>query len=369
MEKETAIASQDDQRYMDLALRLAAKGLGATYPNPAVGCVIVARGEIVGSGYHHRAGEAHAEVNAVRSVEDRTVLPFSTMYVTLEPCAHYGKTPPCAEMIVRERIPRVVVGTLDPFAQVNGRGIEILRRAGVEVVVGVRQEACRTLNRRFFTYHRKKRPYLTLKWAQTADGFLDALRQGPQVPALKITGPQAQTYVHRMRSTEQAILVGTRTAILDNPRLDARFCDRVRRDPLRIAIDRRGRIPADYHLLDGTQPTIVFTDREHTVGERLPGRENLLYVPMDFSPHFLDDMLDELYRRGIQSVLVEGGAELLGSFIRSGLWDQAFVFTAPRMRIGRGVAAPSLGPQAREIRREVLGEDELTVYENVSNYL
>lgn len=364
MEKETTVLLPDDLRYMDMALELAAEGLGATYPNPAVGCVIVAGGQVVGRGYHHRAGEAHAEVNAVRSVRDKTVLPSSTMYVTLEPCAHYGKTPPCAEMIVRERIPRVVVGTLDPFAQVNGRGVEILRRAGVEVVLGVRQEACRALNARFFTYHREKRPYIVLKWAQTSDGFLDALREGPQTPALKITGPQAQAYVHRMRSTEQAILVGTRTAILDNPRLDARFCDRVRRDPLRLVIDRRCRIPADYHLLDGTQPTLVFTAREQMEGKRLPERENLQYVPLDFSPDFPHEMLDELYRRGVQSVLVEGGAELLGSFIRSGCWDRAFVFTAPRMRIGRGVPVPILGQQAREIRRETLGEDRLTVYEH-----
>ena len=352
----------DDERYMKQALELARKGLGDTYPNPAVGCVIVCDGRTIGRGYHRRAGEPHAEVNAIDSVEDRTLLPGSTMYVTLEPCAHYGKTPPCAERIVREGISRVVIGTGDPFVRVNGRGVEILRRAGVEVVQGVLQQDCDELNKRFFTYHRKKRPFVVLKWAQTADGFLDVLRTDASLAPLKITGEPAQRYVHRMRSLEQAILVGTRTALLDNPRLDARLAESPRH-PLRVAIDRFGRIPLESHLLDGTHSTLLFTEKR-TAQCHLE-KKNVDCVPIDFSGDTVAQMLDELYRRGIQSVLVEGGAETHASFFRAGCWDEAFVFAAPDLHIGQGVPAAHLPDSAREVCCQRIGENSLTVYKNL----
>lgn len=348
----------EDEKYMDMALALAREGLGATYPNPMVGCVIVSRGEVIGQGYHHRAGQAHAEVNAIESVRDKTRLRESTLYVTLEPCSHFGKTPPCADRIVREGIPRVVVGVVDPFDQVAGRGIRKLEQAGIAVTLGVREQECRRLNERFFTFHQKKRPYVVLKWAQSADGYLDAQRDSPRQPPQRITGPLAQQYVHRMRSIEQAILVGTRTACLDNPRLDARLAP-VPRHPLRVVPDRRGIIPLENHLLDGSLPTLVFTEVER------PFPPAVEPVPLDFSTGTVPQMLDALYRRGIQSVLVEGGAEMLASFFRSGLWDRAYVFSAPQRFLGAGVPAPGLPNDACAEAEETLGDDRLVIYRHL----
>lgn len=348
---------EEDERYMRQAIGLAYKGLGDTYPNPAVGCVIVAGGEIIGRGYHCRAGEPHAEVNAVSDVADKSLLKNSTLYVTLEPCAHYGKTPPCADMIVECGIPRVVIGTVDPFAQVNGLGIEKLRQAGVKVTLGVLEGPSRELNKRFFTYHECRRPYVFLKWAQTADGYIDRSRTDRSIPPLRITGPQVQKYVHEMRSREQAILVGTRTALLDNPRLDARLAEHPRH-PLRVVLDRWGQVPADFHVLDGMLPTLVFTQEKRT------DRPNLVYCPLDFSGDVIGGMLDELYRRGIQSLLVEGGAVLLNGFFTAGLWDEAYVFSAP-WALGGGVDAPVLPLSARQVESKTLGEDSLAVYKNI----
>ncbi len=345
-----------DEKYMARAIVLAYEGLGDTYPNPAVGCVIVSGGDIIGEGYHHRAGQPHAEVNALASVKDKSRLAHSTLYVTLEPCAHHGKTPPCADRIIHEGIPRVVVSIQDPFAQVNGLGLEKMRDAGIDVTVGILEDECRELNKRFFIFHQKKRPYIFLKWAQTSDGFIDTLRDLPDTHPLKITGEETQKYVHRMRSLEQAIMVGTRTALLDNPRLDARLAEK-RRDPLRVVLDRDGKIPTEYHLKDGSIPTLFFT------ADVRPKEGFTEYIPLSPSRDTIDQTLEELYRRNIQSLIVEGGAELLGSFISRGLWDEAYIFTALQT-IGTGVKAPELPANARKIREETIGRDRLDIFKN-----
>ena len=305
---------QTDELYMRRCLQLARCGEAGAAPNPMVGAVVVCDGRIIGEGYHRRCGGPHAEVNAIGSVRRPELLPRSTMYVSLEPCAHYGKTPPCADLIVAKRIPRVVVGCRDSFSQVDGRGIERLRQAGVEVRVGVLEEECRRLNRRFFTFHERRRPWVTLKWAQTADGFIDRRRTPAEAP-LCISTPLTQTLVHRLRAQRQAILVGTETALLDNPSLTLRLWPGPQ--PLRLVIDRRGRLPRSLRLFDEVAPTHVYTT------ESLP------------------QIMADLYGRGIQSLLVEGGRRLLQSFIDEGLWDEARVETAP-FRLGDGVPAPEL---------------------------
>lgn len=345
-----------DEKYMARAIALAYEGLGDTYPNPAVGCVIVSGGDIIGEGYHHRAGQPHAEVNAVASVKNKSLLAQSTLYVTLEPCAHHGKTPPCADMIVAQGIPRVVIGVGDPFARVNGLGIRKMQDAGIDVTVGVLEDECRELNKRFFTFHQKKRPYVFLKWAQTSDGFIDRLRDSPATPPLKITGEAVQRYVHRMRSLEQAIMVGTRTALLDNPRLDTRL-DGKQKNPLRITIDKDGKIPPGNHLKDGSIPTLIFTTGIHP-------KEGLTeYIAIDPSRDTIGQVLEELYRRDIQSLIVEGGAALLRSFIIQNLWDEACIFTAPQT-IGSGVKAPEIPGNTRKSREEAIAPDRLDIYKN-----
>ncbi|MBQ5627104.1 MAG: bifunctional diaminohydroxyphosphoribosylaminopyrimidine deaminase/5-amino-6-(5-phosphoribosylamino)uracil reductase RibD, partial [Bacteroidaceae bacterium] len=251
-----------DELYMQRCLQLARCGAGSTSPNPMVGAVIVCDGRIIGEGYHIRAGEPHAEVNAVNSVAeaDKPLLSRSTMYVSLEPCSHYGKTPPCCDMIIARGIPRVVIGSADPNPQVDGAGIERMRAAGIDVTVGVLEEECLRLNRAFFTSQLHRRPYVTLKWAQSADGFIDLLREGGQ--AVKISSPVSQVAVHRLRAQSDAILVGRHTALLDNPSLDIRHW--AGRSPLRLVIDKKGTLSADLRIFDGTLPTVVYTAFEMT---------------------------------------------------------------------------------------------------------
>lgn len=294
-----------DERYMRRALELAAHGMGNTSPNPMVGAVVVDdNGLVIGEGYHRRCGEAHAEVNAIASVKDREALRRSTIYVTLEPCSHYGKTPPCARLIIESGIPRVVVGAGDPFREVAGRGIRMLRDAGVEVVEGVLAEESRRLNRRFMTAHECRRPFITLKWAQSADGFMDSDRPDGR-PAV-FSGKLGAMLVHRLRSMHDAILVGSGTALADNPRLDCRLWPG--RSPQPVVLDRRGRLDAS--ALRMNSPMIVTGCDD--VG-----------APMS-----------ELYSRGITSVLVEGGPTVLDAFLRAGLWDEARVEVSPS-RLGR----------------------------------
>lgn len=325
-----------DELYMQRCLQLARCGAGSTSPNPMVGAVIVCDGRIIGEGYHIRAGEPHAEVNAVNSVadEDLPLLARSTMYVSLEPCSHYGKTPPCCDMIIARGIARVVIGSADPNSQVNGAGIERMRAAGIDVAVGVLEEECLRLNRAFFTSQIYKRPYVTLKWAQSSDGYIDLLREGGS--AVKISSPVSQVAVHSLRAQNDAILVGRHTALLDNPSLDIRHW--AGRAPLRLVIDKNGTLPADLKLFDGSLPTIVYTaiEKEGKFGK------NVEQVVLDFNEPLLPLVLAHLQSLGVNSLLVEGGATVLQSFLDSGLWDEARVEVNRALELGEGVVAPSV---------------------------
>lgn len=318
-----------DEKYIRRCIELASNGLCNAAPNPMVGAVIVHNGKIIGEGYHARCGEGHAEVNAIRSVKDESLLKESTIYVSLEPCSHYGKTPPCADLIISKGIPRVVVGCIDPFSQVSGRGIRKLRDAGIDVTVGVLEDECKNLIRRFVTFNTQKRPYITLKWAESADGFIDINREygSPVVLSTPITS----MYVHKQRAEHKAILVGRKTALLDNPSLTTR--NWYGANPLRLVIDRTLSLPSDLKLFDHSTPTIVFT------AEKKENEENLEYITLDFSKDILPQILTVLYERKIQSLLVEGGTTLLQSFIDSCLWDEIFVEHSEKV-LGEGVKSP-----------------------------
>ncbi|MBQ3833856.1 MAG: bifunctional diaminohydroxyphosphoribosylaminopyrimidine deaminase/5-amino-6-(5-phosphoribosylamino)uracil reductase RibD [Bacteroidales bacterium] len=321
-----------DEIFMRRCIELAKCGFGTASPNPMVGAVIVCDGKIIGEGWHRKCGEAHAEVNAVNSVADKSLLKKSTIYVSLEPCAHVGRTPACADMLIREGIPNIVVGSIDPFEKVAGKGIEKLRNAGRNVKIGVLRDECDWLNRRFFTFHTKRRPYVILKWAQTADGFIDNIRNDSQTPPLKITDQHFSTLVHKWRTEEDAILVGTRTALLDNPQLTARLWSG--RNPVRVCIDREMKVPDSSRIFDCQAKTIIIN------GNKEGTNDNLIFCKADFNENIVPQILDILYRNEIQSVIVEGGAQTLKSFISLGLWDEARVFTNSRLNIGNGVKAP-----------------------------
>ncbi len=320
-----------DEKYIRRCIQLAQNGMINAAPNPMVGAVIVYRDKIIGEGYHARCGEAHAEVNAIRSVSDEQLLTKSTLYVSLEPCSHYGKTPPCADLIISKGIPRVVVGCIDPFSQVSGRGIQKLRNAGIDVTVGVLEAECRRLIRRFITFNTQKRPYITLKWAQSADGFIDTIREDGS-PVILST-PLNLAYVHKQRAEHQAILVGRRTALLDNPSLTVRHW--YGKNPLRLVIDRNLSLPPSLHLFDGSNPTIVFTEQPKPMGK------NVSCVALDFHSDILSQIMDKLFQNNIQSLLVEGGASLSQSFIDAGLWDEIYIEHAQSV-LGDGVKAPQV---------------------------
>ena len=324
---------------MRRCIDLAALASGYTAPNPMVGAVIVCDGRIIGEGFHRQYGEAHAEVNAIRSVREPELLQRSTLYVNLEPCSHHGKTPPCVDLMIDCRIPHVVVGSTDPNPLVAGKGIAALRAAGCRVTEHVLEADCDRLNIRFMTFHRNHRPYVLLKWAQTADGFIDVVRDLMILGRPTwITGWYEQTLVHKWRSEEQAIMVGTNTAMADNPLLNIRRWHG--RQPMRVTIDRNLRLPASLHLKDGTLPTLVFTEKQQI------DAKNLHYVTVPFDKQLPQRILDELYSRKIISVLIEGGAQLLQTFIDAGLWDEARIFTGTSV-FGAGVKAPRLVSHVR----------------------
>ena len=324
---------QTDERYMHRCLTLAAHGAGKVNPNPMVGAVITHRDKIIGEGYHRKYGEDHAEVIAVRSATDEALLSEATMYVSLEPCSHYGKTPPCAELIVAKRIPRVVIACPDPNPVVAGAGIEILRRNGVEVIIGVLEKEARELNREFITYHTMKRPYIYIKWAQSSDGFIDRRRISFEEPSVRLSSDMTLQSVHKKRSEVAAIMVGTRTAILDNPSLTVRRW--TGRSPVRVTFDRRLSIPDRHRLLDGSLPTLVFTEMERE------SRHNVEYIQIDFDRRILQQTLDHLYARRLISLLVEGGTTLIESFMKEDLWDEIQIETVG-MELGEGVKSPAL---------------------------
>mgnify|MGYP000006545419 FL=1 len=319
----------EDEKYIRRCIQLASNGLCTAAPNPMVGAVVVCDGKIIGEGYHVHCGEGHAEVNAIGSVKDKSLLKRSTIYVSLEPCSHYGKTPPCADLILRMGIPRVVVGCVDPFSLVAGRGIQKLRDGGVEVTVGVLEQECRDLIRRFVVFNTQKRPYITLKWAQSADGFIDVRREGGSAKVLST--PISSLYVHKQRAEHKAILVGRNTALLDNPSLTVRGWSGA--NPIRMVIDRNLTLPSDLHLFDGSQTTWVFTQQ---VKESTP---YIIYHTLDFTQDILPQICKVLYDNKVQSVLVEGGTCLLQSFIDKGLWDEIFIEHA-RCVLKDGVPAP-----------------------------
>lgn len=339
---------------MSRCIEIAQMGIGLVAPNPMVGCVIVNDNKIIGEGYHCKHGEAHAEVNAILAVKDKVLLKEATLYVNLEPCNHYGKTPPCADLILEHQIPKVVVGCVDTYSKVAGKGIEKLRAGGCSVTVGILEKESRYFNKRFFTFHEKKRPFVILKWAQTLDGFMDGVRKetDPLRPNW-ITSQASQILVHKWRSEETAILVGTRTALNDNPKLTVRLWDG--KNPIRILIDRTLRIPRHYHLFDQSVPTLVFTEKN-----KLP-ENNLEFIQIDFSDYVMQQILNKLYQKSIQSVIIEGGAATLDTFIENNLWDEARVLIGNKT-FGKGLKAPVLNKSITS--SEKTGEDKLLVYRN-----
>ncbi len=321
----------EEEKYMRRCIELAKNGLCNVAPNPMVGAVIVCDGRIIGEGYHVRCGEAHAEVNAIRSVKDESLLKRSTIYVSLEPCSHYGKTPPCADLIIEKQIPRIVIGCRDPFSKVAGRGIQKLQNAGREVIVGVLEEECLHLIRRFITFNTLRRPFITLKWAESADRFIDIERIDGN-PVL-LSSPLTSMLVHKKRAENTAIMVGRRTVLLDNPSLTVR--NWYGRNPIRIVLDRNLSLPNDLQIFNGEVPTLVFTEKEH------PEEKSVSYITIDFAHNPLNQIMKELYQRNIQSLLVEGGSQLLQSFIDNELWDEAYIEKCPK-RLYSGVKAPEI---------------------------
>lgn len=321
-----------DEKYIARCIQLARNGLCNTAPNPMVGAVIVYNDKIIGEGYHVRCGEAHAEVNAIHAVKDEKLLKESTIYVSLEPCSHYGKTPPCSDLIISKEIPRVVIGCMDPFSLVAGRGIEKLRKAGIQVTVGVLEEECRQLIHRFITYHTQKRPTVLLKWAQSADGFIDKKRT--EGNPIILSTPLTSMLVHKKRAEHEAILVGRKTAMLDNPSLTTRHWQG--KNPIRLVIDKDLELPNNLHVFDDTVATIVFTRKQPTASY-----QQTEFVTLDFTQNIVPQIMETLYEKKIQSLIVEGGSILLQSFIDSGIWDEACIEISPTFLM-TGVKAPHI---------------------------
>ena len=343
-----------DKKYMARCLEIARAGAGFVAPNPLVGCVIVHDDRIIGEGFHHKFGGAHAEVLAIESVRNKDLLSNSTLYVNLVPCSHYGKTPPCANLIVNSKIPRVVIGQKDPNPKVNGNGIRFLEDAGLTVTFGVLEEDAKQINVRFNTFIEKKRPFVILKWAKTLDGFIDIDRNGPNRGADNwITNARLKMLVHKWRTEEDAILIGTNTALNDNPQLNVR--EWVGRNPLRLVIDEFGQLPESLNVFDGTQNTIAYTGNPKTFNS------NVEYCTLDFNLNIIPQILNDLYTRSIQSVIVEGGKELLEGFIESGLWDEARILTGRKV-FGSGLLGPNI--EGIEISNDILDSNYLKVFKN-----
>ncbi len=344
-----------DINLMRRCIELAGKAEGLTYPNPLVGSVIYHDGRIIGEGYHLKAGEPHAEVNAINSVIDKTKLKESTLYVNLEPCSHTGKTPPCADLIVNSKIPRVVIGTVDTSEKVSGAGMAKLQRAGCEVTTGILEDDCRRLNRRFFTYHEKKRPYITLKWAQSADGFIDIKRSKDHIVSPNwITGKPERILVHKWRATEQTILAGAATVNADNPKLNVREWGGS--DPVKIVLSGSGSLNTESTLVNSGATLIVFTHNKYL---NIKGADKII---LNKNLSSARQVIDYLYRKGIQSMLIEGGARVLSHFISNGLWDEARIFTG-KTHFKEGIMAPRI--KGRLFSHTVFSGSTLDTFLNV----
>jgi len=329
---------QNEEFFMQRCIELASKAMGCASPNPMVGSVIVYNNKIIGEGYHEKYGSHHAEVNAINSVKDKSLLLKSTLYVNLEPCAHFGKTPPCSDLIIQNKIPEVVIGCVDTFSEVSGKGIERMRSVGIDVKVGVLENESRELNKRFFTFHEKKRPYIILKWAESKDGFIAPKNQ---TKPFWMTSSESKKLAHKWRAEEDAILVGRITAEKDNPSLTVREVEGS--NPIRIIIDKDLKLSADFNLFNNDAKTIVFN--------QLKSEENNSnnYIKINFH-NLTKNILQELHKQNIQSIIIEGGTKTLQSFIDKNLWDEARIFTTKKT-LTEGVKPPT-------IEGEIISEDE-----------
>ena len=339
--------------YMQRCLQLAFLGAGNVAPNPMVGAVLVHQGKIIGEGYHRKFGHAHAEVNCLDSVHETSkhLIKECTLYVSLEPCNHVGKTPPCSNLIIAHQIPRVVIACKDPFEKVNGSGIEKLRNNGIEVITGVLEKEALFLNRRFITFHQHKRPYIILKWAQSSDHKIAGTAKKP----VKISHEITDRIIHKWRSEEAAIMVGTGTALADNPSLTTRLWKG--KNPVRVVIDKKLEIPAHYRLMDDNVPTIII----NTIKESVEG--NRTYCKVAGHDNLAEKIPDILYRQNLSSLIIEGGASLLGSFLKAGIWDEARVITNKEMVIGDGINV-SFNERMQPVKRSHFLPDELSYYMN-----
>lgn len=347
------------EKYIRRCIELAKNGLGTTYPNPLVGSVIVYENKIIGEGWHKKSGEPHAEVNAINSVKDKSLLKKATIYVSLEPCSHFGKTPPCCDLIVENEIPNVFIGTVDPNIKVAGNGIKKLIEAGANVTVGILENECNELNKRFFTFHQKKRPYIILKWAETQDGFIAPFLRQAQDDIKKrepvwITNPYSRQLVHKWRTEEQAILVGTQTVIDDNPKLNVR--DWTGNNPIRIVIDRNNRIPTESLIFDSSAKTIIISDSTFS-----SEKNNIQFEKIDFDKNIAKQIVQLLYQTEIQSVIIEGGRQTLQTFIDENIWDEARVFVG-NIQFGAGIKAPII--DKKNLEKHSIGSDALVIVKN-----
>ncbi|MBK7970089.1 MAG: bifunctional diaminohydroxyphosphoribosylaminopyrimidine deaminase/5-amino-6-(5-phosphoribosylamino)uracil reductase RibD [Bacteroidetes bacterium] len=345
--------------YMQRCFQLASFGEGLVAPNPLVGAVLVHKGEIVSEGFHHQFGGPHAEVAALQNMHDTELLKKSVLYVNLEPCSHFGKTPPCTDLIIEKQIGLVVISNQDPFPQVNGSGIQKLKAAGIEVITGILDQEGKFLNRRFFNFHKVRKPWIILKWAQTNDGFIAPLPENKHERVALISNSESRTLVHHWRSQESAILIGMNTLVSDNPFLNSRMVNG--KNPVKIVLGNHRQLPADLNIFqDKNTPVLIYN---FSVTEK---NENAEWIKLEKNDQVLENLLHDLYNRGLNSLIVEGGTITLSSFINTGLWNEARVFTASH-KSGSGIKAPDL-PHGKEIRNQVIDTDRLTCLINPENY-
>ncbi|MBJ6369007.1 bifunctional diaminohydroxyphosphoribosylaminopyrimidine deaminase/5-amino-6-(5-phosphoribosylamino)uracil reductase RibD [Snuella sedimenti] len=338
------------ENYIKRCIAIAKNGLGSTRPNPMVGCVIVYKGNIIGEGFTSAYGGNHAEVNAINSVVNKDLLKETTLYVTLEPCSHYGKTPPCSDLIIKHKIPNVVIGCIDDHIKVAGKGIEKLKQSGSKVTVGVLANECREHHKRFFTFHNKKRPYIILKWAETADGFIAPLTKDEKKPVW-ISNAYSRQLTHKWRTEEQAILVGSNTVIQDNPTLTAR--DWTGKNPIRVLTNKTDNLSKNYNIFNDQAETIVLSSKD--------SNSNQTYIDWDSKSTIAQQICNVLYKKNINSIIIEGGLQTLQSFINENLWDEARVFTG-NMHFHKGIKAPNL--KGRLMSQHIIMSDLLKLYKN-----